>query len=968
MKGKEYFFNRILLVLICVVLMPFLVHTAKADTVSDNDIKDFFYIDRDMVSNVPDQIYSGKQICPDPVIYYGTHRLIKDEDYTVTYGGNNTVGKNSGTLTIRGCGQYKTKTSLVKTFNITKKDIASTGIILSGLEDQIYTGRPIETLSLSYGEIALREGSDFSVRYSNNTKNGTATALIIGKGNYKGKVKASFSIVPRNIADEGIIVKDIKPQSYKDQPITPEVTVVNSYNSKETLVYGQDYTLEYRDNLMPGTATVIIKGAGRYTGVRTVNFTIAGASLAGALVSNVTDQTYTGTAITPEVTVSYGNKILVESVDYEISYANNIDVGIATISISGRKGTIYAGTGITKSFNIKAANINTVTLENFGDVAYRNGVRYYTQNEEKNSPNRMKLRLPDGYYLSAGDYTVSYADNYSTGSDVTATMTIKAKSGNITGTLTRTFMILATSKIVLGDHTDTNLVVSGFTNTRDYIIDNSNKRSNADNSVKPAIDISYKGALLKEGVDYTITYMNNSAKGTASMTINAVPGSAYTGSRVEYFNIIGKPIYVTSLGVIDNDFFAYGPKDCVYTGAPLKPQISVFEHILKDKSKKNTKGKGIKQLKEGEDYVLKYSKNVDAGEAKVTLTGIGEYSGSHTFTFNIASAELSQIRHEDIRYQYYTGSQIMPELYLRNEGRYLIEGVDYTRTFGENLNVGKGTVTYTPIDPTPEELEAGSLPNYVGSLTVEFNIRPKSLKDPSVVVSALNAVPYTGTKVTPDVVLIDKQADKDVLIPETDYIVKYGNNSKAGNGTIQISARNKNNGGTGNYTGTNIFKFRITGKNFGIEPGALDGYELVYTRSKSRMSIPSIETLEGTLTEGVDYTIKTDGRRNSGIGNFTVVGKGEYKGSYAYGTYEIVPVEVEESDIIVSNIKPGTYTSATNPVKQSKLRVKVLNKQLKLNEDYVITYYDNNAVGTATMVITLVGNYSGTKIVQFEIQ
>lgn len=935
---------------------------------SDEDVSTSYFIDRDMVGNIPDQIYTGEQICPDPVIYYGTTRLMKDRDYTVTYGANNTVGKKTGTLTIKGCGRYKTKTSLVKTFNITKKDIASTGIVISGLEDQTYTGKPIEPLKLSFGDNELRAGTDYVVRYSNNTKNGTGRVTISGKGNYKGRIRQSFSIVPRDIADSGIIVKEIKPQNYKDEPIKPEVTIINTYNSKETLILGQDYTLEYRDNLMPGTGTVIITGAGRYTGVRTVEFTINGASLNGAVVSNVTDQVYTGKAITPEIIVSYGNRRLVESVDYEVSYSNNIDVGIATISISGRKGTIYSGTGITKTFNIKAANLNTATLENFGDVAYKAGTRYYTQNEEKNSPNRIKLKLPSGYYLSVNDYTITYSDNYSTGSDVTATMTIKAKGGNVTGTITKTFKILATSKVVLGDHTDANLVVSGFTNTREYIFDNSNKRSNADNSVKPAVTVSYKGVVLKQGKDYEITYSNNNAKGTASLTINAVAGSGYVGSRVEYFEIIGKPIYVTALGVIDNDFYSYGPKNQTYTGAPLKPTIEIYEHILKDKSKKNKDGKGVKRLQEGVDYTLKYSKNVDAGEAKVLLTGIGEYSGEHTFTFNIESADLGKIRHEDIKAQSYIGSQILPELYLRNEGRYLMEGVDYTRTFGENINVGKGTVTYTPIDPTEEELEAGSLPNYVGSLTVEFNIKPKSLKDPSVVVSALNAVTYTGSRATPDIVLIDKQVDKDVLIPENDYIVRYGRNAGAGNGSVQINARNINNGGTGNYSGMRTFKFRISGKDFGIEPEDLEGYKTVYSRGKAKLSIPEFETKYGLIAEGVDYTIKTDGRKKSGMGNFTIVGKGEYKGSYAYGSYEVVPIEVSEEEIIVGNVKPGTFTSATNPVKQSKLKVRYGNRQLKLNEDYVITYMNNNAVGTATMVITLVGNYSGSKSVQFEIQ
>ena len=52
-------------------------------------------------------------------------------------------------------------------------------------------------------------------------------------------------------------------------------------------------------------------------------------------ISAITDQNYTGTSITPEVTISINDKVLIENEDYLLNYENNIDVGTAKIIIKG---------------------------------------------------------------------------------------------------------------------------------------------------------------------------------------------------------------------------------------------------------------------------------------------------------------------------------------------------------------------------------------------------------------------------------------------------------------------------------------------------------------------------------------------------------------------------------------------------------------------------------------------------------
>lgn len=65
------------------------------------------------------------------------------------------------------------------------------------------------------------------------------------------------------------------------------------------------------------------------------NFTTGKASVANVTVDPIADQTYTGSAITPAVVVKGGDKTLTKDVDYTVAYANNVEVGTATVTITG---------------------------------------------------------------------------------------------------------------------------------------------------------------------------------------------------------------------------------------------------------------------------------------------------------------------------------------------------------------------------------------------------------------------------------------------------------------------------------------------------------------------------------------------------------------------------------------------------------------------------------------------------------
>ena len=114
----------------------------------------------------------------------------------------------------------------------------------------------------------LKNGTDYTVSYSNNTKVGTAKVTITGKGNYTGLVSKTYSI--KNNFKKATVL-GISTKAFTGKNITQSITV--KYNGK-TLKKGTDYTVSYSNNKNIGTATVKIAGKGSYTGTITKTFKI----------------------------------------------------------------------------------------------------------------------------------------------------------------------------------------------------------------------------------------------------------------------------------------------------------------------------------------------------------------------------------------------------------------------------------------------------------------------------------------------------------------------------------------------------------------------------------------------------------------------------------------------------------------------------------------------------------------------
>lgn len=85
--------------------------------------------------------------------------------------------------------------SIVTSCVIAKKRVSDDICKISAIPAQNYTGASITPpVTATWNGTPMKEGTDFTVTYKNNTNAGTATATVAGKGNYTGTKDITFTI------------------------------------------------------------------------------------------------------------------------------------------------------------------------------------------------------------------------------------------------------------------------------------------------------------------------------------------------------------------------------------------------------------------------------------------------------------------------------------------------------------------------------------------------------------------------------------------------------------------------------------------------------------------------------------------------------------------------------------------------------------------------------------------------------
>ena len=235
-------------------------------------------------------------------------------------------------------------------------------------------------------------------------------------------------------------------------------------------------------------------------------------------------------------------------------------------------------------------------------------------------------------------------------------------------------------------------------------------------------------------------------------------------------------------------------------------------------------------------------------------------------------------------------------------------------------------------------------------------------------VSGIKDKEYTGKPVTQNIVIKNGNV---VLDEGTDYTVSYSANTKVG--TVEVTIT-----GTGSYTGEikksfdilpakqQIQKLETRFKGFFIDwaqKGSATGYEIEYstnadfkdsTVKKLTANKPDTLTISG-LTAGNKYYVR--------VRSYTNVGEKAYYGAWS-DSKNITTAKYDITKSAISGISTKTYTGKN--ITQS-VKVKYNGKTLKSGTDYTVSYRNNINAGTASVVITGKGSYTGTKTASFQI-
>ncbi len=631
----------------------------------------------------------------------------------------------------------------------------------------------------------------------------------------------------------------------------------------------------------------------------------------GLWISKLDDtKTYTGKAITQEFRVYDHKKLLTAGKDYTFKYSNNVNTGTATLTVTG-KGS-YVGT-LSKEFAIQPMQLDS------SHMTIKLDKKMFRYDGKAHKP-KVSVAI-DGKSVKAKEYTLAYYQDGSTPVDEPVEVAyygvaVIMKSSNYN------CIPYAYFEIVDGTPVEDLGLKLEYTKTA------------YDGSAKnPAL-------IIPDGVDDSLLHWypyENVLPGTAGVRV--------FGDDVTYFGMIELPFTITGTALSKAKISGF--KSTIdYTGSPVS-QPGEFKLTYNGSD-----------LTEGTDYSVDYQNNTDAGTATMILTGMNGYTGTLKKTFKIKGKTFSAKTigfnnfFESIDYNGTPRVQEHAELFEKGGGS-LIENVDYTATYKNNVNAGTASVTYKGVR------------GYEGSFTKTYKIKKAVLNDSNVDLEGSYAYVKGGAKPQP---VVSYGGETHVL--NKDYTLTYKNNTKAGK-TATVTVKGK-----GNYSGTINRTFQVTVHRLaGLTMTAAD--KAYSAKPKAMSTTVTITDSNGKkLSAGTDYEKKveyTNAETGAAIPvaeipvgtliKATVTLKGNYSGKIS-NVFRIVAGDISKAKVSI----PSQYYTG-GPVILNKTDIKItLNKTVLDAGHYEIVSYRNNiAKGTATVVLRGVGNYGGTKTATFKI-
>ena len=339
-------------------------------------------------------------------------------------------------------------------------------------------------------------------------KNGNVTALKTGTGyvtvtasanGYDSVSKDVKIVVSKKSLNNATLVLAETSYVYDGSYKKPAATVTLD---GKVLQAGKDYTISYRNNLNVGAATVIATGMGDYTGYTSKNFTITKRAMAGGTVSVASSVSFTGSNITPSVTVKVAGRTLTSGTDYTVSYSNNKNVGTASVYVYG-KGN-YSGS-LSAKFDIVPAKQQIQKLE----TRYKG---FYIDWAQKGSAT--------GYDI---EYSVNSNMSGAVSKHLTAnkpdTLTISGLAGDKVYYVRVRSYTNVNGKVYYGAWSDVKSIKTANNDITKATVSGISTKAFTGKAITQNVTVKVGSTVLKNGTDYTVSYSNNKKVGKATVKI-----------------------------------------------------------------------------------------------------------------------------------------------------------------------------------------------------------------------------------------------------------------------------------------------------------------------------------------------------------------------------------------------------------------------------------------------------------------
>ena len=552
-------------------------------------------------------------------------------------------------------------------------------------------------------------------------------------------------------------------------------TVTDKADKK--LEAGTDYTVEYSTKNFKdvGTIDVTITGIGNYTGTVTRTYKITPKSV----TVTAEDKTKVFGETDPKLTAKVAGTLGNDKVKYALSREAGEAAGKYEITVKGDKlqGN-YTVTYVAGTLTITSQSIDPGTDPEKPNPDYT-GAKVNSPSDEVYDGKEHKW-IPTvtdkaDKKLEAGtDYTVEYSTkNFKDVGTIDVTIT---GIGNYTGTVTRTYKITPKSVTVTADNkskvfgeTDPKLTAKVAGTLGDDKVKYALSREAGEAVGK--YEITVKGDKLQG--NYTVTYV----AGTLTITSQSIdpgtdpekPNPDYTGAKVN------------------------SPKDLVYDGKEHKWIPTVTD-------------KAHKKLEAGKDYTVEYSTSdfTNVGTIKVTITGIGNYTGTVKRSYKVTPKEYTVTT--DSATKTYSGTALTAG--GKVEGIVSGETVEFTTT-GSQTEVGTSKNTYELVWKSAKATNYTLAKESIGKLTVKAkSIVPDDKDTPEsektgITVNEPSDSKYDGKEHKEVLTVTDTKTGKE-LVAGTDYSVTYSSDL-VNAGTVKVTVA-----GLGNYTGSFTKTYKIT--------------------------------------------------------------------------------------------------------------------------------------------------------------